>query len=237
MQKYIRAETAEAKTSSKTDRQMRKPAGSPQRLRRFQSVESQGEARRGEKGGNYARLSGACQSEGNSPNVWSFQADSCKLAKKKLLTLPPVSETLLPFRPDDVLELDELWSFVGAKSNQRWLWTAMCRRTRQIVAFVNDDRSERACRALWKQIPEDCRKCSSFSDLLTSYATVFSEETHCSVDKESGETSHMERWNNTLRQRIGRFVRKTLSFSKSRWWHDKITHWFIVTYNSSILYD
>ena len=75
-----------------------------------------------------------------------------------------------------------------------------------------------------------------FGDLPTSCATVLPEETHCSVDKESGETRRMERWNNTLRQRIGRFVGKTLSFSKSRWRHDKITHWFIVTYNSSILY-
>jgi IS1 family transposase len=34
------------------------------------------------------------------------------------------------------------------------------------------------------------------------------------VGKETGETAHMERWNNTLRQRLGRFVRKSLSSSK-----------------------
>ena len=34
--------------------------------------------------------------------------------------------------------------------------------------------------------------------------------------KEEGETSHVERWINTLRQRLSRFVGKTLSFSK---WH------------------
>ncbi|MBK8508726.1 MAG: hypothetical protein IPL51_08720 [Candidatus Competibacteraceae bacterium] len=32
---------------------------------------------------------------------------------------------------------------------------------------------------------------------------------------ERGLTQHIERFNNTLRQRLGRFVRKTLSFSKS----------------------
>ncbi len=30
----------------------------------------------------------------------------------------------------------------------------------------------------------------------------------------------MERWNCTLRQRLGRFVRKTLSFSKSEEMHE-----------------
>jgi hypothetical protein len=35
------------------------------------------------------------------------------------------------------------------------------------------------------------------------------------VVKETGETAHVERWNNTLRQRLARFLRMTLSFSKS----------------------
>jgi IS1 family transposase len=35
------------------------------------------------------------------------------------------------------------------------------------------------------------------------------------VGKETAETAHVERWNNTLQQRLARFVRMTLSFSKS----------------------
>ena len=50
--------------------------------------------------------------------------------------LPPLISTLAPARPDDVLEFDEAWSFVRKRRNKRWLWTVMCRRTRQIVAFV-----------------------------------------------------------------------------------------------------
>lgn len=34
------------------------------------------------------------------------------------------------------------------------------------------------------------------------------------VGKETGRTSYIERLNNTLRQRVGRLVRKTLSFTK-----------------------
>ncbi len=54
--------------------------------------------------------------------------------------LPEVADTLLPASADDVLELDEVWSFVLKKAGTRWLWTAMCRRTRQIVAFAIGDR-------------------------------------------------------------------------------------------------
>ena len=36
-----------------------------------------------------------------------------------------------------------------------------------------------------------------------------------------------------LRQRVGCFVRETLSFSKKDWWHNRMTHWFIVEYNRS----
>jgi len=62
--------------------------------------------------------------------------------KAHVENLPDVKETLLPAIPDDVLELDEIWSFVSKKDQARWLWTAMCRRTRQIVAFAIGDRSK-----------------------------------------------------------------------------------------------
>ena len=38
---------------------------------------------------------------------------------------------------------------------------------------------------------------------------------HELVGKETGQTNHMERWNNTIRQWVGRLTRKTLSFSKT----------------------
>ena len=98
------------------------------------------------------------------------------------------------------------------KAAKRWLWIALCRRTRQIVAFVIGDRSDATCRRLWNKIPEGYRVCHSYSDFWAAYQKVFSSETHQAVGKESGQTAHVERWNNTLRQRLARFVRKTLSF-------------------------
>ena len=54
--------------------------------------------------------------------------------------LPKLKDTVLPAEPEDILEYDEAWSFVLKKINKRWLWTVMCRRTRQIIAFVIGDR-------------------------------------------------------------------------------------------------
>lgn len=153
------------------------------------------------------------------------------MAQKKATTIPAIKATLLAVEPDDRLELDELWSFVLKKVNTRWLWIALCRRTRQVVAFVIGDRSEKTCLKLWACIPEEYKACSSFSDFWDAYEKVFPQETHRSVGKESGETNHVERWHNTCRQANARYVRKTLSFSKSDFYHELVTRLFIVRYN------
>ena len=141
---------------------------------------------------------------------------------------------MLPARADDELELDEMWSFVLKKSEKRWLWTVLCRRTRQIVAHVIGDRSEKTCRKLWELIPEEYKGCRSYSDFWDAYEKVFPKETHRSVGKATGQTSHMERWNNTLRQSNARYVRKTLSFSKSDLYHMLVTRLYVVRYNLSL---
>lgn len=134
---------------------------------------------------------------------------------------------------NDVLELDELWSFVKMKKNKRWLWIALSRRTRQIVAFHLGDRSVVSCKALWEKIPDDYKSFCTVSDFWEAYQKVFSEGKHQCVGKESGETAHVERWNNTIRQRISRYVRKTLSFSKSDEYHEIVTNLFVINYNLS----
>lgn len=88
-----------------------------------------------------------------------------------------------------MLELDELWSFVGCKAQVRWLWIALCRRTRQVVACVLGDRSEATCRRLWERIPEDYREALCYTDFWESYRAVLPREQHQPVGKESGETN------------------------------------------------
>jgi len=145
--------------------------------------------------------------------------------------LPPLESTLVNARLDDVLELDEAWSFVLRKANKRWVWVALCRRTRQIVAYFIGDRSEASCLQLWRRIPRAYKRCYSFSDFWDAYQLVFAADRHQSVGKDSGETNHIERWFNTLRQRLARFVRKTLSFSKSDQFHEFVFRLFVHHYN------
>ena len=149
--------------------------------------------------------------------------------------MPDLSETLIKPDVDDpestIMELDELWSFVLKKSGQAWIWIALCRKTKQVVAYAVGDRSEETCRKLWNAVPEEYRKGHCYSDFWRAYQLVIPEEQHSAVGKETGETAHVERWNNTLRQRLGRFVRKTLSFSKSLFMHDACLRLFLHRYN------
>lgn len=135
---------------------------------------------------------------------------------------------------DRVLELDELWSFVLKKRRKRWGWVALCRQTRQIVAFVIGPRSAATCRKLWQRIPPLYRQSQCYTDFWEAYQQVIPTEQHTACGKASGETAHVERWNNTLRQRLARFVRKTLSFSKSDQMHELCLRLFIHHYNLSV---
>jgi len=148
--------------------------------------------------------------------------------------LPELQATLVEAQPSDVLELDELWSFVYQKRNKRWIWIALCRRTRQVVAYAIGDRDEKTCQRLWERIPAAYRSCHTYSDFWDAYQKVFGTERHHPVGKETGQTAHVERWNNTLRQRLARFVRKTLSFSKSDQFHDWVLKIFLHHYNLSV---
>jgi insertion element IS1 protein InsB len=112
----------------------------------------------------------------------------------------------------------------------------LCRRTRQIVAYFIGGRGEEDCWRLWSWIPRAYRHCATFSDFWETYDQVFGQlaPDHHSVGKDAGETAHVERWNNTLRQRLDRFVRKTLSFSKSDEFHEIALRRFIHLYNQEL---
>ena len=122
-----------------------------------------------------------------------FLVIHCLLGLKKVKTQPPLKATLLPAKPEeDVLEYDELWSFVRFRKNKRWIWIVLCRRIRQVIAFVIGDRSAKTCQELWEPIPLAYRSPHCFSDFSDAYEKIFPEETHRSIGKESGQTNHVE---------------------------------------------
>lgn len=155
--------------------------------------------------------------------------------QKKAAKLPPLSESVIAPDPSNLasmtLELDELWSFVAKKANQSWIWIALCRKSRQVVGYAIGDRSQATCRRLWEAMPPAYQGGYCFTDFWRAYQAVIPEEQHAAVGKETGETAHVERWNNTLRQRLARFVRKTLSFSKSPVMHEACLNLFLHRYN------
>ncbi|MDQ3060880.1 MAG: IS1 family transposase [Pseudomonadota bacterium] len=129
-----------------------------------------------------------------------------------------------------MLELDEVWSFVQKKANKSWLWIGLCRRTRQVVAYAVGGRGVDTCQKLKASIAQAYCQAQTLSDFWQPYQKVFGQAHRC-VGKDSGETSHVDRWNNTLRQSLGRFVRKTLSFSKTAENHEASLKLFSHEYN------
>ncbi len=93
-----------------------------------------------------------------------------------------------------------------------WLWLAPCRRTRQIVAYALGPRDDATAQLLWDRIPLAYRRSPLDTGHLESYDNILPANQHYTGYPKRGPTNHIGRFNNTLRQRLGHFVRKTLSF-------------------------
>ena len=126
------------------------------------------------------------------------------------------------------IECDELWSFVGHKGNKQWIWLVIDRDTCEIVGVAIGARDAATARQLWASLPSVYRQCAvAYSDVWEAYATVLPGKRHRPGGKDSGQTNHSERFNTTVRQRVSRLVRKTLSFSKDRENHSGAIWYFI----------
>ena len=111
------------------------------------------------------------------------------------------------------IQMDELWSFVDNKG----------------------DRSGESAQKLWESLPSVYRQCAViYTDFYSSYPVVLPSKRHRAVGKETGKTNYIERFNCTLRQRVSRLVRKTLSFSKKLENHIGAIWNFIHHYNASL---
>ena len=85
---------------------------------------------------------------------------------------------------------------------------ALCRRTHQVVAYVIGNRGESTRRLLWSRIPESYRRGILYSDFWEGYRKVLPDDHHRAVGKSSAQTSHVERWSNTLGQQAISFCKK-----------------------------
>ena len=130
------------------------------------------------------------------------------------------------------VEADEISSFVQKKARKQWIWIAMDATTRQVIAFHVGDRSRKSAKRLWAKIPLAYRQPATFhTDQYVVYAGVIPAAQHRAINKLARKTNHIERFNNTLRQRVSRLVREALSFSKKLANHIGAIKLFICHYN------
>ncbi|RZK23374.1 MAG: IS1 family transposase [Hymenobacter sp.] len=115
----------------------------------------------------------------------------------------------------EALELDEMWTFVGRKKRKVWLWLAVERASRRIVAWTLGTRGAEAAHRLWHQLPACYRRhCWYFTDEWKAYTQVLPAIRHRRCPKGDGGTNVVEAINCSLRHRCGVLVRKSCSFSK-----------------------
>ena len=94
---------------------------------------------------------------------------------KKALTAAPCWPRLRPKKGAKkrwpALNLDEVWTFLGASKHKVWLWLAVERESRRIVAWVLGDRSRATAWRLWQQLLAYRRgpRCWYLTDLWESY--------------------------------------------------------------------
>ena len=128
-------------------------------------------------------------------------------------------------------ELDEMWSYVGKKSNPRWLWPAIDRQTGQVLAYVFGYRKERVFLQL-KKLLEPFGIHRYCTDGWGAYERHLPAEVH-EIGKR--KTQRIEQKHLRLRTRIKRLARKTICFSKSQEMHDLVIGLFINRYEFGLL--
>ncbi len=156
--------------------------------------------------------------------------------RKQEAVLESVNTALLrTVKPDEMLvdieqagetEMDEMWSFVGKKSNPRWLWHAIDHTTGAVLAYVFGRRKDEVFLQL-KALLEPFGLTRFYTDDWGAYTRHLDPEVHSPGKR---HTQKIERKHLTLRTRIKRLVRKTICFSKSTQMHDIVLGLFVNRY-------
>ena len=110
-----------------------------------------------------------------------------------------------------VFEVDELWTYIGRKSNEYWIAYALDRKTRQVIDFVIGKRTKATLKQLIDRLlllePSVIR-----TDKLTIYQRLIPLHIH-----QAGAylINRIERKNLSIRTHLKRLNRKTIAFSRS----------------------
>jgi insertion element IS1 protein InsB len=142
------------------------------------------------------------------------------------LALLNPDEITVVIRLADEAEVDEMWSYVGRKKDQRWLWHTIDHRSGKILAYVFGRRQDEVFLKL-KALLEPFSITTYYTDYWGAYTRHIDPEEHQPGKR---NTQKIERKHLTLRMRIKRLTRKTICFSKSIQMHDIVIGLFINRY-------
>ena len=131
----------------------------------------------------------------------------------------------------ETAEIDEMWSFVEKKENQRWLWHAIDHKTGQVLAYVFGERRDNVFKQL-KALLLPFGIQHFYTDDWGAYERELPSAQH-TISKSN--TQKIERKHLTLRTRIKRLARRTICFSKLEKMHDIVIGLFINRYEFGVM--
>jgi insertion element IS1 protein InsB len=137
-----------------------------------------------------------------------------------------LDEITVEVRRVEAAEVDEMWSFVGSKAHQRWLWHAIDHLSGVVLAYAFGSRADKVFVKLQKLL-QPFGLVHFYTDGAGVYARHLPASAH-TVGKSN--TQQIERKHLTLRTRIKRLARKTICFSKSVSMHDTVIGLFVNRY-------
>lgn len=114
--------------------------------------------------------------------------------------------------------MDEQWSYVQNKQEQRWLWYALDKLSSKVVAYTFGPRADVTLKSLLEKL-KGFKITLYFTDGWGSYERLLDGQKHV-VSKRY--TQKIERCNLNFRTRVKRLARRTICFSKSSEIHDKV---------------
>jgi IS1 family transposase len=128
-----------------------------------------------------------------------IQAMAARISK------PPIS------RKQQIVEVDELWAYIGRKENEYWLAYALDKETREVIDFIIGKRTKGTLKILIDSVlvfgPKKIR-----TDKLTIYKRLIPHHLH---HRSANAINHIERKNLSIRTHIKRLSRRTICFSRS----------------------
>ena len=170
-------------------------------------------------------------SQGTVINEIKKKEPCLEFVNQSLLSNLSTDEITVDIHKVEDAELDEMWSYVGSKENQRWLWHAIDHATGKVLAYVFGSRKDVVFLKL-KELLEPFGITRFYTDDWGAY------DRHLPPDQQivgKRNTQKIERKHLTLRTRIKRLARKTICFSKLNRMHDIVIGLFVNRYEFGIL--